>query len=87
MTTRQQQLQDLVQSRIDLQWSAFAAGHPHLARAIERTVLVEQVIERLADDPAFTDAMARAAVDRQTTHAADRAIRFIDVWVRRVLGL
>jgi len=61
MTYRENELRALVNSRVDLQWSDFADKHPHLARAIERTVLVEQVVERLADDPAFTEAMGDGA--------------------------
>jgi len=87
MKREERELRELVRMRLDLQWAAFADRHPHLARAIERTALIEQVVDRLADDPDFTQAMEQAATDRRTLTAAGRAIEFIDVWVRRVLGL
>ena len=87
MASREEQLRQLVRGRLDLQWADFADQHPHLAAVIERSVLIEQVIERLTDDPAYQEAMQQAAVDRQTLAVTDRAVAFVDTWIRRVLGL
>ena len=83
----EEQLRELVRGRLDLQWSDFARLHPHLAAVIERSLLIEQVVERLSDDPDFQEATQQAAIDRQTLAVTDRAVAFVDTWIRRVLGL
>lgn len=67
-----------VKEVVHLSWPEFVQRHPHLAQAIDETMLVEQISESLADDPAFKSAIARAQIVGQTaqtiTHWAQRAI-------------
>lgn len=83
----QKALNELVRARLDVQWAAFAEHHPHLAKAVERTTLIEQVVDRLADDERFVAAMGQAAADRRTLDAAGDVVEIVDALVRRVLGI
>jgi hypothetical protein len=82
-----QNLQELVQQRMELQWPGFAQTHPHLAAAIERTVLVNNTVSRLADDPEFRQAMAAGAGDQVILSATADLVKLIDQSIRHVLGL
>ena len=86
-TVDRQSLRALVQRRVDVKWSDFAAAHPHLAAAIERTTVIDTAVDRLVDDPALRAALDQAARDDATLAGAEQAIRIIDHWVRRLLAL
>ena len=58
-------VKSMVADAIRAEWPAFAASHPMLARVLDETLLVEPVIERLRDDPAYQRAMR----DAQVLHA------------------
>ncbi len=83
----QRSLHELVTQRVDVKWSDFAAAHPHLARAIERTTIIDAAVERLADDPAVRAALDQAARDEATLVASEQLLASIDAWVGRLLAL
>ncbi len=81
-----EQLRDLVADRLDKHWSDWAAAHPNLAEAIDRTRLIESAVGNLRDDPRFAEAMRQAAVDEAALQAAVRIVDAAERWVRRLLG-
>jgi len=80
-------LRDLVSRRVDVKWADFAATHPHLAAAVERTVIIDSAVERLADDPQLRQALDLAARDDATLAASEQAVRIVDQWIHRLLAL
>jgi hypothetical protein len=80
-------LERLVTDRTEVHWPAFAAQHPHLARAISRIVLVEVTVDRLASDPKFRAAVDEAARDQTRLNAAAEVSGVVDRWVRRLIGV
>jgi hypothetical protein len=80
-------LKDIVTAQVDLRWEDFAQAHPQLAAAVERTVLIDSAVARIADDPAYQAAMQAAAADEATAAAAGQLIDLVDRWVRRLLAL
>ncbi|MEX0775197.1 MAG: hypothetical protein WD042_05725 [Phycisphaeraceae bacterium] len=80
-------LHDLVATRINQRWDAFAAAHPQLAKAIDRTVLVESTVARLRDDPAFARAMAQAELDEVQLAAVARVLDLAEKWIARALAV
>jgi len=80
-------LRDAVQQHLDVRWSDFQLNHPHLAAAIDRIALIDQVVERIAADPAYQQAMQGAAVDAAALAAGREVMELIETWVRRLLAL
>lgn len=82
-----QSLANLVAARLELSWPTFRAEHPHLADAVERSVLVERAVADLADNDDYRSAMAQAHLDEQTLIAAAEVLSIIDLAARKTLGL
>ena len=80
-----QALRELVEQRIDQQWSSWSKAHPNLARVIDRARLIDFTLERLRDDPAFIQAMRRADLDEQRLIEAGRLLTIAERVVGRVL--
>ena len=55
-------LKTQVASAVGIRWSEFTAKHPHLAAVIDTSILIENVVDGLANDPAYQDALADARV-------------------------
>jgi hypothetical protein len=78
-------LRDEVQKVLSLEWRAFAEQHPRLAEVIDQTVLVEQAVASIADDPDFRKAMDDAAVAGIVAGTIpDLISRFVGDWLRRL---
>ena len=43
------------------EWPAFAARHPRLAQVLDETLLVEQAVASIGNDPEYRQAMQTAA--------------------------
>lgn len=80
-------LRALIESRLDLHWPEFAARHPRLAAAIERTSLVEMTVDDLAAETAVRQALDAAARDQAMLVAAGRVVDLVDAAIRRLLGM
>ena len=79
-------LKDQVIKALDVQWPAFAARHPNLARAIDRTVLVEHAVACIADTPEYRDAMEEAVLAGATAAMlADIVGRFVRRWLSALI--
>ena len=87
MNPKQDPLRDLVAEQLNQQWLSWSQRHPHLAAAIDRVTLIDSAVQRLRDDPAFHEAMARAELDEAKLAEAARVLSLTDGWVRRALGL
>lgn len=85
MNTRITPLRDLIERRLNVQWTSWAQSHPNLAAAIDRTRLVESTVHRVRDDPAFAQAMREADLDEAKLAAAARLLDRLDGLVRRAL--
>jgi hypothetical protein len=85
MTT--QNLRDLIDKRIDSQWSTWSKAHPNLAEAIDRTRLIESSVELLRDDPDYLEAMRLAGLDEVKLAAAAGILDRADRVIRRALSL
>ena len=79
-------LRTLVERELSQQWETWAPQHPHLARAIVRMALVEQLVQALHDTPELRAALAQAAVDGQHLATGSRIAQVIQQVVRRALG-
>lgn len=80
-------LRELVAARLNRRWEEWSREHPHLARAIDRTHLIESTVERLRDDARFVQAMRDASLDEAQLAAAGRVIERIESIITRVLRL
>ncbi|MEE9212265.1 MAG: hypothetical protein V3U29_06390 [Phycisphaeraceae bacterium] len=80
-------LRDLIADRVNGRWEQWAAAHPNLAAAIDRTRLVDSTIEHLRSDPEFVAAMRQADLDENKLAAAARVLEQLERWVGRVLPL
>lgn len=76
----------LVEAEVDRQWLAFAARHPRLADAIDRTRLIEAVADRLRDDPAVNEVLAALRLDSSRLGRVTRVRRLVEAAVRSVLN-
>ncbi len=80
-------LRDLVAERLDRHYLAWAADHPHLARAIDRVQLIDTTVANLRDDPAFAAAMREADLDEHRLAQAAKALELVETWAGRVVKL
>jgi len=80
-------LRDLVEKQIGERWEAWAAAHPHLAAAIDRTRLTETTVARLREDADFTAAVRRAAVDEDKLAGAAKLVELAEKWIARALAM
>ena len=67
-------LKDEVQKVIAAEWRAFAERHPRLAEVIDQSLLVEQAVACIADDPEYQRAIREA---EQLDFAASAAIDLV----------
>lgn len=75
-------LRDLVRDAIKSEWPVFAREHPHLAEAIDATVLETQLSIRLSDDPEFQRAMRDAQTLETVSHAVADTVRdYVRRWL------
>ena len=80
-------LRQVVADRLDIHWTQFEREHPHLAAAIERVRLIDSTVNRIADDPAYAQAMAGAAQDEGAMDVMESLSAIADRWLKVVLGL
>lgn len=85
--TSQTSLRELVQQQVDIKWEDFSRKHPHLAAAVDRSVLIDSAVRRLADDPAYRAAMDQAAKDEAAMAVGAKVVELVETWVMRLLGL
>lgn len=78
-------LRDLVSDQLDRHWIVWAEQHPHLAKAIDRTRLIESAVEQLRDDPEFSKAMRQAHLDEHRLAEAARILSLAERWVGQIL--
>jgi hypothetical protein len=79
-------LKDEVQKALNVEWRAFAERHPRLAEALDQTVLVEQAVASIADDPAFRKAMEDASsAGVAATWLTDAVGRFVAEWLKGLI--
>ena len=78
-------LRDLIETRLNVRWDAWASRHPHLAAAIDRTRLIETSMDRLRDDPDFQAAMAAADLDERQLAAAATLLDRVEGTLGRVM--
>jgi hypothetical protein len=75
-------LKAIVAKAIEANWTEFAKSHPHLAAAIDQSLLVEQAADLLEDDPAYRAAMQKAAAVEMI---GDGVESFVTTWIERWL--
>jgi hypothetical protein len=76
-------LKDEVQKVLAIEWQSFAQRHPHLAEAIDQTVLAEQATANIGDDPEYLKAMDAAAA---AGAAGNAVLDVIGPFVKNCLG-
>lgn len=78
-------LKDEVARAIASDWPDFAARHPNLARAIDRTLLIEQAAASIADAPEYRQAMENAAIAGTSAAMLSSVIsRLVRDWLGRL---
>ena len=76
-------LRAIVAKAIESSWPDFARDHPHLAAAIDQSLLVEQAADLLEDDPAYRAAMQKAAAVEMLGEGLESFVKtWIDRWLR-----
>ena len=75
-------LKPLVTNAIESSWADFSREHPHLAGAIDQSLLVEQAADLLEDDPAYRAAMRKAEA---INFMGEGIESFISSWISRWL--
>ena len=84
---RTHSLRDVITEKVDTRWHEWAESHPHLARVVDRTRLIESTVERLRQEPTFVDAMQQADLDEDKLVAAAKLLSQADRLIRLVLPL
>jgi hypothetical protein len=59
-------VKQLVSDAVKTAWPTFEADHPRLAAVIDQLMLIDGVIDELADDPAYAQALGNADAAGQT---------------------
>ncbi len=54
-------VKEQVRQALAQEWPAFVSAHPHMAAAMDETLLIEPAMQSLADDPDYQSAMQTAA--------------------------
>ena len=80
-------LRDLVEDRIAGTWADWSARHPHLAAAIDRTRLTDDVVGSLQDDEELTRLLREADLDTAHLRAALRLVRLADGIIHQAMRL
>ena len=80
-------LRDVIESRLDQRWEEFAAAHPSLAAAIDRTRLLDNAVQSMRDDPEFQALLTGADLDEAKLAAAAKAVAIIEKLLTRALAL
>jgi hypothetical protein len=75
-------LKAIVANAIESSWTNFAKEHPHLAAAIDQSLLIEQAADLLEDDPAYRAAMQKA---QAVEMIGDGVESFVNTWIERWL--
>jgi hypothetical protein len=83
MTT--QPLREVIESRLNLRWTDWAARHPHLAAAIDREHLIDRTAASIRADPRFAAALAAAEVDEATLACAAKLLDVLETVLDGVL--
>ncbi len=78
-------LRDLIARRVDVRWDQFTREHPHLAAAIDRVHLNEQVVHHLERDLRYLAAMRAADLDEAQLARAAEVLERIEQVVTLVL--
>ena len=76
-------LREEVNKALAMEWDAFAARHPRLAKVIDRTLLLEEAVQRIDESPEYRLAMERAAMVGQAAESIGPIIRQV---LRKVLS-
>ncbi len=80
-------VKDEVRRAVQSEWPGFAERHPRLAAVLDETLVVQQAVESIADDPEYVRAMERAsAIGAGAEVVADVVRRFVGVWLKRLVG-
>lgn len=87
MTETTTTLRDVVSDKVNARWSEWSQAHPHLARVVDRTRLIESTVERLREEPSFVEAMRQADLDEDKLIAAAKLLSQTDRLIRLVLPL
>ena len=77
-------LHNIVAAAIGEQWDAFAQGHPQLAAALDRNLLIQHAAQSVRDDPQFADALAGVQAQGAQQQKLQTLVAGV---VRRVMGL
>jgi len=85
VTTRD--LHSVIQDRINVRWSDWATRHPHLAAAIDRTMLVESTTALLREDPDYIEAMRSADLDEARLVMAANILERANTIIQEALPL
>lgn len=80
-------LRDVVSDKVNARWGEWAQAHPHLARVVDHTRLIESTVDRLRHEPAFVDAMRQADLDEDKLIAAAKLLNQADRLIRLVLPI
>jgi len=79
-------LKALVSQSVRSEWPAFAERHPRLAAVLDETLVTEQAIASIADDPEYQQALATAdEVGACAQVIADVVTRFVGTWLKNLI--
>ena len=75
-------IREQVRAALLMQWDAFAASHPALARAIDQEMLTETCMRDLRDDAEFRHAMEMLSVAPLFAPVVEQTIaRLVKLWL------
>jgi hypothetical protein len=80
-------LKDEVAKALAAEWESFRSRHPRLAAVIDQTLLTEQAVACIADDPAFRAALEKAGALASGASIVEEAVRrSVGEWFERLFG-
>lgn len=80
------ELRRQVELAIQQDWYTFAESHPRLAAVLDQTLLVEEAVRALEDDPHYHTTMSQAIAQGATAQTLiDLVSHFVNDWLRRLI--
>ena len=80
-------LRDLVNEKVAGRWDQWAQAHPNLAQVVDRTRLVDGLVDELQRHPDFAEALRQADEDDTCLTRAAEVVQFVERWVVKLLAI
>jgi len=79
------EIEHAIKAAVEMEWPAFEASHPNLARLLDQQMLTEHAAESLTSDPAFRNALHNAIANERGPKVLVDAIKpLVKHWIDKL---